>query len=118
MRLCYAAIDAKGRRSDEAVLDDRICECCQSSAAMTSDGPIAAYRDRSEEEVGDIHYVRKQPTGWSAPAPVHAENWKINACPVKGPSVAADGRREALAWTQFGKPSQMRVATADVSAFR
>lgn len=89
----------------------RDIQCCQSSAAMTSEGPIAAYRDRSEEEVRDIHYVRKQSAGWSAPAPVHADNWKINACPVNGPSVAADGRRVALAWyTEEGDKPRVQVA--------
>jgi hypothetical protein len=29
---------------------------------------------------------------------VHRDNWKIAACPVNGPAVAASGRRVALAW--------------------
>ena len=111
MQLRYAALDAEGRLSDEAVLDERICECCQTSAAMTSDGPIAAYRDRSEQEVRDIHFVRRQAGGWSAPRPAHADNWQINACPVNGPSLAADGRRVALAWfTGEGDTARVQVA--------
>ena len=38
MTLRYAAIDRKGNLSDEAELDNRVCECCQTSAAVTSDG--------------------------------------------------------------------------------
>ena len=111
MQLRYAAVDADGKLSDEAVLDDRICECCQTSAALTSEGPIAAYRDRSETEVRDIHFVRQQSTGWSTSYPVHADNWQINACPVNGPSVAADGRRVALAWyTGEGDSPRIHVA--------
>ncbi|HEY5837816.1 MAG TPA: sialidase family protein, partial [Pyrinomonadaceae bacterium] len=34
MTLRYAAIDAEGKLSDEAQLDDRVCECCQTSAAL------------------------------------------------------------------------------------
>ena len=111
MQLRYAAIDEAGRLSDEAVLDGRICECCQTSAAMTSDGPIAAYRDRSGQEVRDVHFVRRQPGGWSAPRPVHADGWQVKACPVNGPQLAAEGRRVALAWfTGEGDAPRVQVA--------
>jgi hypothetical protein len=111
MQLRYAAIDADGKLSDEAVIDERICECCQTSAVMTSEGVIAAYRDRSNKEVRDIHFVRRQGEGWSEPRPVHADNWEINGCPVNGPSVAADGRRVALAWfTGEGDAPRVQVA--------
>jgi hypothetical protein len=98
MTLRYAAIDADGKLSDETQLDDRVCECCQTSAALTSEGVIAVYRDRSEKEVRDIYTVSRQQGGWSAPRAVHADNWEINGCPVNGPSVSADGRRVAIAW--------------------
>jgi hypothetical protein len=29
---------------------------------------------------------------------VHPDNWKIDACPVNGPSIAAAGRSVAVAW--------------------
>jgi hypothetical protein len=35
---------------------------------------------------------------WTAPSPVHQDNWKINACPVNGPALSADGRRVVIAW--------------------
>lgn len=98
MTLRYAAIDQNGNLSDEAELDNRVCECCQTSAAMTSDGLIAVYRDRSPSEVRDIYIVRQVNGTWSTPQPVHADNWQINGCPVNGPSVAADGRRVVVAW--------------------
>ncbi len=98
MTLRYAAIDADGKLSDEALLDDRVCECCQTSAALTSAGAIAVYRDRSDKEIRDIHFVTKQQGNWSTPRPVHSDNWEINGCPVNGPSVAADGQRVAVAW--------------------
>jgi hypothetical protein len=111
MQLRYAAIDEEGRLSDEAVLDERICECCQTSAAMTSEGPIAAYRDRSAQEVRDIHFVRRQSGGWSAPRPVYEDRWQVKACPVNGPSLAADGRGVALAWfTGEGESPRVHVA--------
>ncbi|HEX8294435.1 MAG TPA: sialidase family protein [Pyrinomonadaceae bacterium] len=111
MQLRYAAIDEEGRLSDEAVLDERICECCQTSAVLTADGPVAAYRDRSEQEVRDIHLVRRQSGVWGAPRPVHADGWQVSACPVNGPQLAADGRRVALAWfTGEGDSPRVQVA--------
>jgi hypothetical protein len=98
MTLRYAAIDADGNLSDEMQLDDRVCECCQTSAALTSEGAIAVYRDRSKKEVRDIYTVSRQQGSWSTPRAVHADNWEINGCPVNGPSVSADGGRVAVAW--------------------
>jgi len=98
MVLRYAAIDAEGKLTDEVQLDDRVCECCQTSAALTSEGAIAVYRDRSEKEIRDIHVVSRQQGDWTAPQPVYADNWTINGCPVNGPSVSADGRKVAVAW--------------------
>ena len=98
MTLRYAAIDADGNLSDEMELDERVCECCQTSAALTSEGLIAVYRDRSDKEVRDIYTVSRQQGSWSAPRAVHADNWEISGCPVNGPSVSADGRRVAVTW--------------------
>ena len=98
MTLRYAAIDADGNLSDEMQLDERVCECCQTSAALTSEGAIAVYRDRSDKEVRDIYTVSRQQGSWSAPRAVHSDNWEINGCPVNGPTVSADGRHVAVAW--------------------
>lgn len=111
MSLRYAVIDANGKLSDEAVLDERICECCQTSAALTAEGPIIVYRDRSESEVRDNYIVRRQGESWSAPREVGVDNWEINGCPVNGPSVAAEGRRVAVAWfTGEGDDPRVNVA--------
>jgi hypothetical protein len=118
MALRYAAIDASGKVSDESVLDDRICECCQTSAALTADGPIIVYRDRSETEVRDNYFVRRQGEKWTAPRALGVDNWEISACPVNGPSVSADGRRVAAAWfTEEGSDPRVQVAfSADAGA--
>jgi hypothetical protein len=114
MTLRYAAIDADGKLSDEAQLDERVCECCQTAATLTSEGVIAVYRDRSDSEVRDIYTVRNSQGVWSAPSAVHADNWKINGCPVNGPSIAADDRRVAVAWfTQAGDQARVKLAFSE-----
>ena len=98
MTLRYVKVKRDGTLTDEAVLDSRVCECCQTSAAMTADGPVVVYRDRSEQELRDISIVRLRDSKWSQPQPVFKDGWQINGCPVNGPSVAASGRRVAVAW--------------------
>ena len=111
MTLRYATIDGSGKISDDAQLDERVCECCQTSAAVTSDGVIAAYRDRSQNEVRDIYFVRQAGGGWVSPKAVHPDNWEINGCPVNGPSIAAQGRNVAVAWfTGAGGTQHVKVA--------
>jgi hypothetical protein len=111
MTLRYAAIDVDGKLSDEAQLDERVCECCQTSAAVTSEGPIAVYRDRSPSEVRDIYIVRQVNGGWTTPQPIFADNWQINGCPVNGPAVAADGARVVVAWfTGAANAPRVRIA--------
>ena len=98
MTLRYAAIDAGGKLSEEAQLDERVCECCQTAATLTSEGVIAVYRDRSDTEVRDISTVRQWNGAWTSPNAIHADNWQINGCPVNGPTIAADNSRVAVAW--------------------
>jgi hypothetical protein len=35
--------------------------------------------------------VRQVKGGWTRPRVVHADGWKIDACPVNGPAAASDG---------------------------
>jgi hypothetical protein len=98
MGLWAAVYGVDGRQVGEAAIDPRVCECCQTSVAETAEGAIAAYRDRSAEEVRDISVTRLVDGGWSAPAIVHNDGWKIEGCPVNGPAVDARDRHVAVAW--------------------
>jgi hypothetical protein len=82
----------------ETVVDDLACDCCQTSAAMTSAGPVVVYRDRSAGEIRDISIIRYVNGGWTAPAPVHQDGWEIAGCPVNGPMVNCAGAAAAVAW--------------------
>lgn len=95
----------------EALLDDRVCDCCQTDAALTSKGPIVVYRDRSAEEIRDISVVRWEDGSWSAPSAIHADGWEIAACPVNGPAVAAREDAVTVAWFTAASDT-MRVRLA------
>lgn len=98
MGLRFGTFDRAWKQSSEVLIDQRVCECCPTTAAMTSDGPVVAYRDRSDVEVRDIYVARLEGGRWSAPRPVHKDNWQIAACPVNGPMLSARDRNVALAW--------------------
>jgi hypothetical protein len=98
MALRAALYNAGHVQVAQTVVDSRVCECCQTAAAATSEGIVVAYRDRSPDEVRDIYVVRSEGDGWSQPAPVHHDGWKINGCPVNGPAISAQGRDVAVAW--------------------
>jgi hypothetical protein len=111
MTLRYVKVKRDGTLADEAALDTRVCECCQTSAAMTDEGPVVVYRDRSEREVRDISIVRLRGGKWTAPRAVFQDDWQINGCPVNGPAVAARGRRVAVAWyTAAGEQPRVKLA--------
>ncbi len=93
-----AVFDLNLQRSEETTLDTMTCDCCQSEIAMTSQGPVLAYRDRTEGEVRDIVVVRKQAEGWSEPTLVHPDNWVMAGCPVNGPAISAEGDNVVVAW--------------------
>jgi hypothetical protein len=101
-----------GKAGTEEVLDARVCDCCQTDAALAADGPVVAYRDRSDKEIRDIYVIRKTAAGWSTPAPVHHDNWEIPGCPVNGPAIAAAGKRVAVAWFTAAAPEGPRVQLA------
>ena len=105
MTLMSATFGPDGRpRAREAVLDERVCDCCQTAAAMTSAGPVIVYRDRSPDELRDMYIVRREEliasgaSRWTAPKVLHHDGWKVNYCPVNGPAIAAEGKRLAVAW--------------------
>lgn len=98
MSLRYATFDGQWRQTSEVQVDDRVCDCCPTTAVMTREGPLVAYRDRGTDETRDIYVARFEGGKWAAPRAAHADNWQIAACPVNGPRLSARGREVALAW--------------------
>ena len=114
MTLRSARIDPGLQRHDEARIDGRVCDCCQTAAARTARGALLAYRDRSEDEVRDVSVARLGHEGWQVLGTVHDDGWEMPACPVNGPAVAADGEQVVVAWyTAVGDTPQVRMAWSD-----
>ena len=98
MTLRAAFIDKNGNKTNEWELDGRICDCCQTTAAITNGEPVVVYRDRSDDEIRDMSIVRYVNESWTSPKTIHADNWQIKACPVNGPRADAIGHNLAIAW--------------------
>ncbi len=111
MSVRFRTLAADGTMGPEVLLDPRTCECCQTSLAITAEGLLAAYRDRSPEEVRDIATVRGLGETWSEPVAVSRDGWTIHGCPVNGPQLSAAGREVAIAWyTGVGGEPQVYAA--------
>ncbi len=102
---------SNGKAGPELVVDPRVCECCQTSAARTTDGVIVAYRGKSAGNIRDTLVSRLGAGKWSTPTVVYADNWEINGCPVNGPVVTASGNDVAVAWF-MAKDSAPKVQVA------
>ncbi len=98
MTLRAATVSTDGNVTEEKELDARTCDCCQTTAAITTNGPVVLYRDRSEEEVRDIYIVRQVDGEWTRPKSIYADGWEIKGCPVNGPKVATLGNNLVAAW--------------------
>jgi hypothetical protein len=98
MTLRSAIINNKGELLSEYLLDTRVCDCCQTDTAMTNNGPIVVYRDRSEKEVRDIYYVRQINNKWTEPKPIFSDNWEIFGCPVNGAAISTKDDTVAVVW--------------------
>jgi hypothetical protein len=98
MELRYAAFDSSMKQTGDVEIDHRVCECCSTSAAMTADGPLVAFRDLTPESIRDIGVSRLDGAKWTDTNIVSPDKFSIDFCPVNGPAVSARGRDVAIAW--------------------
>ena len=116
MTIRTATFDMMGNLTKEAELDSRVCDCCQTGGTMTPNGPVIVYRDRTEEEMRDMSFVRFVDNNWSEPKAVNSDRWKIAGCPVNGPRIAAYENTVATAWfTAAEGIARVKVAFMDDS---
>lgn len=111
MTLRAATFNSQGLKTREWALDTSTCDCCQTDSALTADGPIVVYRDRSAGEIRDIFSARYRAGKWQTPAPVAVDGWRMPACPVNGPAVAASGTQVWVAW-YTGADNRPRIRLA------
>ena len=110
MTLAHTTLAGDGSLGAERLLDERICDCCQTSGAITARGPVIVYRDRSPEEIRDISIVRLVDGEWTAPRTVHEDGWHVEHCPVNGPAIDAVEEVVVVAWFTASPDTVVNVA--------
>ncbi len=98
MTLRGALISKDGQLQQEFLIDESVCDCCNTSLAKTSEGAVVAYRNRTGEEVRDIYVSRFNGKEWSQPEAIYNDKWHIGGCPVNGPKIASADSTVAIAW--------------------
>ena len=98
MTIRGAIINNNGDIEQDVLLDNRVCDCCNTATTMTINGPVVVYRDRSEDEIRDISIVRWEEGQWTQPETIIEDNWLIPGCPVNGPEIDALESNLTMAW--------------------
>ncbi|MEM8499870.1 MAG: sialidase family protein [Pseudomonadota bacterium] len=109
-QLRTATVSELGHVSNPAVIDPLVCDCCQTDLAMTSSGPVVAYRNRNKQEVRDIYTSRWLEGQWQAGRELARDGWVINGCPVNGPAIDARGDEVTVAWFTDHPTARVQVA--------
>lgn len=100
MTIRSAEISSSGEITRSQVIDQTVCDCCQTDMAEIDGDFLAVYRGRTSDEIRDIMISRYSTANgsWSEPTTVHDDEWEIRACPVNGPRIAVSDNRVAVIW--------------------
>ena len=82
-QLGFTTLSSEGVPGPTELIDTRTCDCCQTDAALAAQGPVVAYRDRSDSEVRDIQVLRRVDGAWSAAVRGHAGPYTPLTLPTK-----------------------------------
>lgn len=96
------------------LVDDLVCDCCQTDIAIANSGPILVYRNRSSDEIRDIYISRLLDGRWETGRSIFHDNWRIGGCPVNGPAIAAQNGAVVVAWyTEANATPIVRMIRSD-----
>ena len=116
MSLRTATISPDGSIAASILIDDRVCDCCQTDIVMAGDRPVIAYRDRREPEIRDLALATYVDSHWVAGLRLGEDNWDIAACPVNGPAIDVQGDQVLTArFTGAGGDARVLVNTMSLS---
>jgi len=96
------------------LVDDLVCDCCQTDIDIAESGPILAYRDRNTDEIRDIYVSRLLDGRWETGRSIFQDTWQIGGCPVNGPAIAAYNGAVVVAWyTEANSTPLVRMIRSD-----
>lgn len=98
----------------ETLVDDSTCECCGTDLLALGQGFWTVYRNKTEDQIRDIHLAEIQGDKVTPRHTVHADDWNIHGCPVNGPAITQAGDHRAVAWFSAADGNgNVKVALAD-----
>jgi len=105
---------SKKKQSDNSQFNNKfisggICSCCRTATTFSAnDKPVILARMVYNNGVRDHALIQMDKMGrWQKPQRVTHDNWKIEACPEHGPSIAIDDKnRTHLTWFTLGDTRQ------------
>ena len=115
MTLRGALVTLNGEIVNEVELDNRVCDCCNTAAAVNwTNNIFVAYRDRTEDEIRDISLKiisGRSGHDLTGTKVIGNDQWKIAGCPVNGPAIDTYKNATAVAWfTGVGDEGKVNVA--------
>jgi len=117
MTLRGATIKPDGSVSSEAQLDDLVCDCCQTDVAGAKTGPIAIYRNRTDDEVRDIYITRFVDGSWQPGTPVSDDGWVISGVKTALSTNSGKSFSEPVEIASAGVSGHVGVSLIDKHAY-
>lgn len=102
----YTARWKRGKTFEKNVrVTGDICPCCRATVGFAKGKILLAWRSVDRNNVRDIAVSTSADGGltWTSPKVAVHDDWKINACPHVGPSLATVGDTVYLAWMTRGQ---------------
>jgi len=105
-------VDAGGAPAPEQALDLDVSVCARPAVAVTSHGPLLAYRGNGEGDARDhVSLIRRDGEGWTPPVQVYREDGADGDCPIiSGPALGAHAEDVVLAWFSHAAPKAIQMA--------
>ncbi|MGM0589190.1 MAG: hypothetical protein ACQETE_12285 [Bacteroidota bacterium] len=100
MTLRSTEITPTGAIQHSHLIDNWVCDCCQTDATSFDGTVLTAYRNRTPNEIRDIALAAYHPQThqWDTLGVIWPDQWEIGGCPVNGPALASDQSTAGLAW--------------------
>ena len=116
--LYVARSNNRGVSFDQSVrVASSVCPCCRPSLSFGDDETVyISWRGVAHGDIRDIQVASSRDAGftWSKPAGIAEDDWRLNACPHSGASLAVLGKRLFVAWhTVREGTSQLYLAWSD-----
>lgn len=97
------SVAAGGPLMEHEMVDDLTCDCCHPVPIQIGDGIGIGYRDlehASDGVVRDITFINGSLAGeaFAAPVVVADDPWYLDACPLSGPTLGANGSDLYISW--------------------